>query len=69
MLAVHPKYITDNKGKKVSVVLPLKEFKSMIEGLEELEDIKIFDEVKKSKESSLPIDKAFKIIESKRKGK
>ena len=67
MLTVHPKYITDNSGKKVSVVLPMKDFKAMMEELEELEDIKLYDEAKKSNEPSVPIDDAFKMIEAKRK--
>jgi hypothetical protein len=48
MLTVHPQYITDNSGKKISVVIPIKDFKAIMEGLEELEDIKLYDEAKKS---------------------
>ena len=69
MLTVHPQYITDNSGKKISVVIPIKDFKAIMEGLEELEDIKLYDEAKKSKEPSIPIDDAFKMIEAKRKTK
>ncbi len=66
MLTVHPQYITDNTGKKISVVLPLNDFKAI---MEELEDIKLYDEAKKSNEPSIPIDDAFKMIEAKRKAK
>lgn len=69
MLTVHPQYITDNTGKKISVVLPIKEFKALMEELEELEDIKLYDEAKKSNEPSIPINDAFKMIEAKRKAK
>lgn len=69
MLTVHPQYITDNKGKKISVVLPLEEFKSIIEELKELEDIRLYDEAKTSDEPSIPIDEAFTIIEAQRKNK
>ena len=69
MLTVHPQYITDNSGKKISVVIPIKDFKAIMEGLEELEDIKLYDEAKKSNEPSIPIDDAFKMIEAKRKVK
>lgn len=69
MLTVHPQYITDNSGKKISVVLPIKDFKAIMEELEELEDIKRYDEAKKSNETSTPIDEAFKLIETKRKAK
>ena len=64
-----PRYITDNKGRKVSVVLPVREYEKMLEDLEELEDIKLYDEVKAKKEPAIPIEKAFKIIESRRKRK
>jgi len=66
MLRVHPKYITDSTGKKVSVVITMKEFNAILEQLDELEDIKLYDEAKKSNEPSFPIDEAFKMIELKR---
>jgi len=47
MTAIHPQYITNNTGKKISVILPLKEFDAIMEELEELEDIRLFDEAKK----------------------
>lgn len=64
-----PQFITDSKGKKLSVVLPMKEYKKIMEDLEELEDIRLYDEAMTRKEPSLPIDKAFKLIEAKRKKK
>ncbi|MBK8846714.1 MAG: hypothetical protein IPO27_09315 [Bacteroidetes bacterium] len=69
MHTVHPHYITDNTGKKISVVLPMQEFKAIMEELEELADIKLYDEAKESNEPSIPIDDAFNIIEAKRKAK
>lgn len=59
MLTINPKYITDQAGNKISVVISLKEFEAMVEKIEELEDIKLYDQVKNSDESSLPIDEAF----------
>jgi len=47
MLTVHPQYITDNTGKKISAVLSMKDFKAIMDELEELEDIKLYDEAKK----------------------
>lgn len=67
MVTVHPQYITDKTGKKISVVLPLEEFKNIIEELEELEDIRLYDESKASDEPSIPIDEAFEMIEAQRK--
>ena len=66
MLTINPQYITDKTGKKISAVIPMKEFKTL---LEELVDIRLYDEAKKSNEPSIPIDDAFKMIEAKRKAK
>jgi PHD/YefM family antitoxin component YafN of YafNO toxin-antitoxin module len=67
MLTVHPQYITDDRGKKLSVVLPIAEFKSIMEELEELEDIRLYDESKASDtEPAISMEEAFKLIEGKR---
>ena len=60
-------FVTDNEGKKVAVILPYKEYQKMIDELEELEDIRLYDEAKKDKSERIPIDKAFKQLEAKRK--
>jgi hypothetical protein len=44
MIAVHPQYIKDANGQKSLVILPVKEFDTIIE---ELEDIKLYDKAKK----------------------
>ncbi|MBK7010205.1 MAG: hypothetical protein IPN73_14820 [Saprospiraceae bacterium] len=67
MIQIHPQYITDHNGKKLSVVLPIKDFKDMLEKIEELEDIKLYDESKKSNDPSIPIEEAFQMIEENRK--
>jgi len=46
MFKIHPQYITDSAGKKL-VVLSDKEFKSIVEQLEEIDDIRLYDEAKK----------------------
>ncbi len=68
MLTVHPQYITDTAGKKL-VVLPIKEFKTIMDELEDLDDIRLYDEAKAANEPSIPINEAFKLIEAKRKNK
>jgi len=47
MLPVHPQFITDAKGNKISVILPVKEFEALLEELEAIEDIRLYDEAKK----------------------
>jgi PHD/YefM family antitoxin component YafN of YafNO toxin-antitoxin module len=51
-----PCYITDKKGKKLSVVISIDEYNQMIEELEELEDIRLYDAVKAKKEKSIPFE-------------
>ena len=67
ILIKQPQYITDDSGKKISVVIPIKDFKAILEDLEEFEDIKLYDKAKKSKEPSIPLNEAFEIIVAKRK--
>ena len=43
MLTVHPQYIIDKEGNKISVVLPIKEFESLLEELDEMEDVQLYD--------------------------
>jgi len=62
-------FITDNKGHKIAVVLSVREYQKMLADVEELEDILLYDDAKSSKEISIPINDAFKIIEAKRKKK
>ena len=40
-------FITDDTGKKLGVVLPMKEYNRMLEKLEDLEDVKLYDEAKR----------------------
>lgn len=62
MLTINPKYITDQVGNKISVVLSVKEFEAMVEMLDDLEDIRLYDEAIKSEDPSIPIDEAFEIL-------
>jgi len=66
MINIHPQYITDTAGKKM-VILPANEFDSLMEELEEIEDIKLFDEALKNDTGErIPMEEAFKMIEEKR---
>lgn len=60
-------YITDSNGKKISVILPIKDYNKMLEELEELEDIRLYDQAMADKRPAIPADIAFKQIEASRK--
>ncbi len=57
---MNTQFITDNKGNKHSVVVPIKDYKKMLEELEELKDIRLYDEVKNSKNKSIPFEQYLK---------
>jgi hypothetical protein len=64
MIAIHPHYTTDNTGKKISAVLSMKDFKSL---LDELEDIKLYDDSKNDKEPAISKNEAMAMIEAERR--
>ncbi|MGL2992484.1 hypothetical protein [Flavobacterium sp. TSSA_36] len=61
-------FLTDEKGNKTAVLLSIKKYNKLIERLEELEDVRLYDEAKREDDGfRISIDDAFKIIEEKRK--
>lgn len=67
MLTLHPQYIKDTAGKSL-VVLSQQEFDTIVEELEELDDIRLYDEAKKNDTGErISMEDAFKTIEAKRK--
>lgn len=61
-------FITDDKGKKQSVILPIAAYEKLMEDLEELEDIKLYDKVKASKEEYVSFDDFLKTRKEKANG-
>jgi hypothetical protein len=62
-------FVTDDHGKKLAVILPIKEYNKMVDDLEELEDIKLYDAAKKGKQEFIDAEEAFREIEKKRGSK
>lgn len=56
-------YITDDKGQKISVVLPISEYNKLIEAWEEQEDIKAYDIAKSKTSQTIDAETAFDEIE------
>jgi hypothetical protein len=40
-------FLTDEKGNRTAVLLPIKKYNKMIEKLEDLEDVRLYDEAKR----------------------
>lgn len=47
-MSIKPTYITDDAGTKLSVILSMTEFMSIINELEDIEDVKLYDDAKKT---------------------
>jgi hypothetical protein len=60
-------YITDANGNKISAVLPIKEYESILEQLDELHCLQAYDKAKSRKQHFIPAAEAFKQIEKNRK--
>ena len=54
MLDIKPKYLVNNNGRKTAVVLSMKEYRLLIEHLEDLEDILEMDTAVKTETESRP---------------
>lgn len=52
------KYVVDEKGKRVGVVLPMDDYQKLLEDQEELESIRAFDRAKNSGEKPVPFEQA-----------
>jgi hypothetical protein len=53
-------FITDEKGNKISAVLPIKLYRRLLEELEELKDIRAYDKAKAQKEKPIPLRDAIR---------
>jgi len=66
MNPIKARYIVDEKGNRVGVLLDWDDYRRLLEALEELESIKAYDAAKASDEERIPFDKAIKEIERSR---
>ncbi|NCD35336.1 MAG: hypothetical protein EOL87_18250 [Spartobacteria bacterium] len=59
MIALHPEFIIDKNENRKAVVLPFEEWENLIADIEELDDIRAFDEAKSDKDDeTIPFDQA-----------
>ena len=59
-------FIVNDKGEKVAVVIKIEDYEEILERLEELDDIRAFDEAEGSGETPIPYDQAMEEIRRKR---
>jgi PHD/YefM family antitoxin component YafN of YafNO toxin-antitoxin module len=58
MLLLHPEFVVDEKARRKAVLLPLREWKGLMEAMEELEDIRAYDKAKAEADDTAPFEEA-----------
>ena len=58
MIALHEKYIIDDKGQRTAAIIPMKAWEQIVEALEELDDIRAYDGAKKYPSDAVPLEQA-----------
>jgi PHD/YefM family antitoxin component YafN of YafNO toxin-antitoxin module len=61
------RYVVDETGNRVAVLIDIEEYRKIPEALEELESVNAFDEAKASDDESIPFLQAIMEIEDQRK--
>ncbi len=61
-MPLHEQYLVDERGKRQAVVVPISEWEKILEALEELDDIRAYDEAKRQPSEAMPFEKALSEI-------
>ena len=62
-------FVTDDNGKKLAAIIPMKRYNKILDDLDMLEDIKLYDKAKQGKQEFIDAEQAFKEIEENRTNK
>jgi hypothetical protein len=62
---IHQQVLKDNQGNNIGVFLPMSDYEKILDQLEELEDIKAYDDTKKRNEETIPLREAIKLRKQK----
>ena len=63
MVRLNQRYIIDDQGNKVGVLLDMEDYQKLLEELEELESIRAYDSAKASGDEAVPFEIAVADIE------
>ncbi len=58
-----PRYLVDDDGKQVAVLVDIEQYRTLLEAAEELSTIRAFDAAKASGEEAIPFEQAIAEIE------
>ena len=60
MLTIHEEYLVDERGNRKAVVLPIAEWQEVLSALEDMEDVRVYDEAKSRPSEPIPFEVAVK---------
>jgi len=63
MAAIGERYVVDEKGKRVGVLLDLDDYRRLLEEAEEMDAIRAYDAAKSSRDEAIPFEQAVAEIE------
>ena len=66
MVKLNERYLVDEFGNRVAVLLDIEEYRKLMEELEELDSIRAYDAAKASGDATLRFDEAIEEIEQNR---
>ena len=66
MRAIKERYVVDENGTRVGVLLDIEDYRQLLKELEELESIRAYDAAKASGDEAIPFEQAVAEIEQKR---
>ncbi len=67
MSAANERYVVDEAGKRVAVVIGIKTYRKMLADLEELEAVRAYDAAKRRRGTAVRFEEAVRRIERKRR--
>lgn len=67
MIALQERFVVDESGRRVSVLLDIEAYHRLLEELEELEALRAYDAAKASGDEAIPFEQAVAEIEQNRR--
>lgn len=68
MDSLQERYLTDDQGNRIGVLLDIAAYRQLLDKLEELESLYAFDQAEASEDEAIPLEQAIAEIEQQREG-
>jgi hypothetical protein len=65
VMVTAPRYVIDETGKRIEVMIQIEEYRRLLDAAEELESLRAYDAAKASQDEAIPFEQAINEIEQK----